>query len=215
MSNELLRQRILDELEFDPSIEASALSVAVTDGIATLTGNVSSYPEKIAAEHAAWRVKGVKAVVQDIEVHFGRKVPDDENIARQAIERLAWDATLPADSVRVTVHGGWITLEGKVGWQYQRENAGNALMNLHGVVGITNNITLLPRTQASMVKQRIEEALRRRAREEASSIRVQSDAAGSVVLEGTVDSWFERAAAEHAAWSVAGVTSVTDHIRIG
>jgi osmotically-inducible protein OsmY len=214
MSSELLRQRILDELDFDPSIEASALGVAVTDGVVTLTGHVSSYAEKLAAEHAAWRVKGVRAVVQDIEVRFGRKVPGDESIALQAVERLAWDATLPADSIRVTVHGGWITLEGKVNWQFQRESAESALKNLHGIVGITNNITLLPRPQAPMVKQRIEEALRRRAREEANGIRVRSDSAGGVVLEGTVDSWFERAAAEHAAWSVAGVTSVTDHIRI-
>ncbi|MDR0181973.1 BON domain-containing protein [Lysobacter arvi] len=213
MDDKQLRRHVLDELEFDPAVLAADIGVSAHDGVVTLTGCVPTYPQKLAAERAAWRVRGVKAVAQEIEVHYGIERPQDEQLAHRVLDSLAWNVDVPPGAVRVTVHKGWITLEGQVQWQHQRDSAEAPLRHLHGVTGITNNLVLGVRADADRVKERIEEALMRRTRDATQRIRVYVDGA-AVVLDGEVDNWDERRAAEHAAWCVPNVRCVDDRLRI-
>jgi len=214
MNDKQLRQHVIDELDFEPSIDSADIGVLAEEGVVTLTGHVPSYVQKTAAERATWRVKGVKAVVQNIIVRYPRLQSSDEEIAKRAIELLAWDSSVP-DGIRVTVDRGWLTLEGQVSWQFERSAAEKGLRHLIGVTGITNNITLKSIAQVSTVKRCIEEALKRNAEIQANQIRVEIKDGRTVTLEGKVDNWSERAAVEHAVWSAPGVSSVVDNLTIG
>ncbi|MBB3545171.1 MULTISPECIES: BON domain-containing protein [unclassified Rhizobium] len=215
MTDVFLRQFVLDELEFEPSINAAHIGVTAEGGVVTLTGHVATYAEKDAAERAARRVTGVHAIAQEIEVRpYGTHITADDEIARRAVSTLSWRTTVPRDAVNVRVQNGWVTLEGKVEWQYQRKAAADSIRDLAGVVGISNLITVAPRATSGDVKRRIEEAFRRDAELEARAIRVNV-LDGKVTLDGTVKRLSERKAAENAAWSAAGVKSVEDHLRIG
>ena len=215
MSDISLRQNILDELEFEPSIDAADIGVAVEDGVVTLTGHVGSYAQKIAAEQAVLRVKGVRAIAEKIEVRYpnDKKTADDE-IAKRALSIIAWDTTVPDDRIQVKVEHGWVTLSGQVEWFFQKNAAESAVRKLSGVIGVNNRITVLPHVQAGNIRQRIEDALKRNAELEAEGIRVLVSG-GKVTLEGKVNAWRERSVAERAAWAVPGVTSVEDHLAIG
>jgi len=209
-----LRRHVIDELEFEPSVDAANIGVAAENGIITLTGHVASYAEKFAAERAAQRVKGVRGIAQEIEVRTPTGKKADDEIAAQAVSIITWDATIPYEVVKVKVQSGWITLTGKVDWQFQKVAAEQAVRKLSGVVGVTNLIEIRARVQTSDVKHRIEDALRRSAEVEAA--RIQVHVSGSkIVLDGRVQSWYERDAAKRAAWSVQGVTDVDDHLAIG
>jgi osmotically-inducible protein OsmY len=215
MDDLTLRQSILDELEFEPSIDAANIGVAVDDGIVTLTGHVGSYVEKLTAERVVQGVKGVRAVAQELEVRFpgDRKSADDE-IAKRALDLIAWDTTVPKDQVRIKVQGGWITLSGEVEWYFQKQAAEHAVRKLSGVVGVLNELTIRPRVvDESDVKSRIEDALERNAEIEADGIHV-GVAGSSVTLEGAVHSWHERAVAQRAAWSIPGVSFVDNRLAI-
>ena len=216
MSDKQLRQDVLDELEFEPSVDATNIGVTVDKGIVTLTGHVPTFWQKTAAERTVWRVKGVKAIAQEIEVRFanGKKDADDQ-IAERAVQILSWDTSVPKDTVRVKVQHGWVTMEGEVNWQFQRQAAETDLRKLTGVIGVSNNITIKSSVQAPDVRKRIEDALRRRAEVEAHNITVNVGGNGAITLEGKVDNWDERRAVEHAAWSAPGVRSVEDRITIG
>ncbi|MDJ0389512.1 BON domain-containing protein [Roseomonas sp. E05] len=210
-----LQQRVLDELAWEPSVEAAHIGVAVRDGVVTLSGHVSSYSEKLAAEQAVGRVRGVRAVAQEIQVRlpYERKTGDDE-IAGRAVQILGWDAVVPRDAVRVKVEDGLVTLTGEVEWQFQRTAAERAVQKLGGVVGVVNLIRVQAKAQPADIRQRIEEALRRDAELEAGRLTV-SVADGRVVLGGHVRSPRERQAAERAAWAAPGVREVEDRISIG
>lgn len=215
MNNSLLRQNVIDELEFEPSINSASIGVAVEDGVVTLSGHVHSYAEKLAAERATRRVKGVRAIAQDIQVRYPeeKKTADDE-IAKRALSIIQWDAMTPADAIRVVVQNGWVTLSGEVDWQYQRKAAEDAVRKLSGVTGVFNNIALKRAVQVADIKRKIEEALARHARIEADAIRINVRDGSRVTLEGVVESWDERDAVQDAAWSVAGVQSVDDRLTI-
>ncbi len=209
-----LRQNVLDALEFEPSIDASLIGVAVDNGVVTLTGHVGSYAEKLAAERAVQRVKGVRAIAQEIEVRFpeDKKTTDDE-IAKRALNIIAWDAMVPEGLLKIKVQNGWITLSGDVEWNYQKTAAEESVRRLSGVKGVSNMITVRPRLDASNIKHRIEGALKRSAEIEATGIRI--DVSGSkVTLQGKVHSWHERSLAESAAWAVPGVGMVEDRLVI-
>ena len=209
-----LRDHVLSELEFEPSVNASHIGVAVDDGVVTLAGHVGSYAEKLAAEKIVQRLKGVRAIAQEIEVRFSSdKKTGDDQIAQRALDIIAWDTTIPDDKVKVKVQKGWITLSGEVDWYFQRNAAEAAVRKLSGVTGITNAITIKPRVQAGDIKQRIEKALKRNAELEAENIRVVVSG-GRVTLEGQVNAWHERAVAERAAWAAPGVVSVVDHLAL-
>jgi osmotically-inducible protein OsmY len=215
MSDLKIRRDILDELEFDPSIDAAAIGVSVENGVATLSGHVKSCAEKMAAEAVTWRVKGVRAIADEIDVRWPeQKRHADDEIAARALDIITWDTALPDGAIDVKVQRGWVTLSGEVRWHFQRMAAENAVKKLGGVVGVTNILTIRQLVGASDIKERIEQALRRNAEIEADGIRVRvSDS--KVVLEGDVHAWSERHAAEQAAWSVPGVAIVENHLHVG
>lgn len=216
MNDKELRQNVIDELEFEPSIDAANIGVAVEKGVVTLSGHVPNFAQKQAAERATWRVKGVKGIAEEIEVRFpSDKKTNDDEIAQRALNIIAWNTLVPRDSVRVKVQNGHVTLTGEVDWNYQREAAVADVRKLAGVCGVTNDIALKPAIQTVDVRQRITDALVRHAEVEASHVRVAVPRAGTVSLEGEVDSWDERAAIVKAAWSAPGVRDVQDRLRIG
>ena len=214
MDNKRLRQAVMDELEFDPRIDAANIGVAVDDGIVTLSGHVGSYVEKVAAEKAARRIKGVRALAEELEVRYpnDKKTADDE-IAKRAIKILEWYDLIPKHAIQVTVQRGLVVLSGEVRWQYQKKWAEQAVRKLSGITGVINNIVIKPAVYQSDIQKEIEEALARHAEIEAQDIRV-TVREGNVSLEGKVDSWEERRAVENAAWSVAGVQAVDDRLTI-
>lgn len=215
--NELrLRDDILDELAYEPIVDAAHIGVAVDRNVVTLTGHVSSYAQKIAAISAVRRVKGVYGIADEIDVRCSpdEKTSDDE-IAKRAIDMLVWDSVVPSDTIQVTVHGGLVTLTGKVNWQYQKSSAERDVRKLSGVRAVINNIEIEPHAKAENVRSKIEAALKRHAEVEAKDIRVTVRGDSEVLLEGKVHSWDEKAAVENAAWSVPGVKHVRDRLTIG
>lgn len=214
MDDRTLRQDVLDELEFEPSIDAANIGVAVAGGVVTLTGHVTSYGQKHTVERIVGQVRGVKGIAEEIEVRLpGTGGTSDDEIARRAVQSLHWSAVVPDDAVQVKVQQGWITLTGKVEWNYQKAGAVETVRNLAGVAGINDLIELVPRISGSDVQARIEAALRRNALLEARGIEV-TVAGNRVVLAGNVRNWAERHLAEQAAWATPGVTAVEDQLTI-
>lgn len=213
MNDKELRQLVIDELEYEPSIDAADIGVAAENSVVTLSGHVADYVQKMAAERAAWRIKGVKGIAQEIEVRFpdDKKWNDDE-IAQRAISILAWNTLVPKDRVRVKVSDGWITLSGSMKWNYQRQAAENEVRKLNGVKGVTNSIALTSTVQAGDLRRRIHDALKRHAEVEAGAVRVDIHEDGTVRIDGRVDNWSEMQAVEHAVWSAPGVKHVDDRL---
>jgi osmotically-inducible protein OsmY len=215
MSDFVLRQDILDELSFDPEVEAAHIGVAVDKSVVTLTGHVANYAEKLAADAAVRRVRGVRALAEELEVRAPdhKKTADDE-IATRAADILDWDSALPKDRIRITAHNGWIYLEGEVDWQFQRTAAQDRVAKLTGLVGVVNNITIRNQPALPDIRRHIEEAFRRNAKIDAEQIQVAVQDGGEVVLDGNVHGWTERAAAENAVWGVSGVTKLESRLNI-
>jgi osmotically-inducible protein OsmY len=209
-----LQQRVIDELTFDPSLDAAHIGVAARDGVITLSGHVDSVAQKFAAERAVRRVKGVKAVAQELDIHLppDKKTADDE-IAQRAVKLLEWDVLIPSGAIGVAVEHGVITLSGTVEWGYQRDEAERDVRRLGGVHGVVNLIEIRPHIDPANVQASLRAAFERNAELEASGIAV-AVTNSRVILTGKVKSWIEREEAERAAWSVPGVTAVEDHIVI-
>lgn len=212
MTDQTVKQRVLDELDWEPSVNAAHIGVTARDGVVTLNGHVMNYAEKFAAEQAAGRVIGVKAVADEIEVrYFSSDVRGDEEIAKQAIQVLAWDVRVPKDKVKIKVDKGWVTLSGNLDWKYQKQGAETDVRKLDGVTGLTNMIIVRPTLKPSDVQKKIKDALERNAQIESDDILVTTDA-GKVTLKGKVHTVFERDLAARTAWSAPGVTDVDDQM---
>lgn len=210
-----IQSDVLAELKWEPRVQPNEIGVAVKNGVVTLTGSVDSYTKRWAAEDAAHRVRGVKAVANDIEVRLSSDdKKTDADLAEAVVRALEWDAFVSIDDLDVTVEKGWVTLKGQVEWQYQKQDAERVVRRLTGVTGVTNLITVKPRVAASELQQKIEKALIRSVETDAKRITVEVDG-DSVILMGTVKSWAEREEAERAAWGAPGVASVDNRITIG
>jgi osmotically-inducible protein OsmY len=211
-SDASIRTNIEAELEFEPSVDSSGIGVAVTAGVVTLTGHVDSYASKMAAERAVARVRGVRALAEEIEVRLAVNAQhDDDEIARRAANVISWSTRIAPDSVHVKVEKGWVTLTGELDWQYQKNAVAELIRNLSGVVGESNHIRIRPHLESQDVVQSLAKAFHRHAKLESAAINVMVDG-GKVTLSGNVSAWNDRRLAEDAAWAMQNVTEVVDHL---
>jgi osmotically-inducible protein OsmY len=213
-TNEELQKEVQDAIKWEPLLNAAEIGVIAKNGVITLTGTVDSYAKKGEAEDAAKSVKGVKVVVEKLEVKFnnsfGKKA--DNEIASELIRVSDWNPRIPKNALKAKVEDGWVTLEGEVERNYQKEAAENIAANLLGVRGVTNNVTIRE-TEDQVDKKAIERALRRNLFVDDSNIKV--DVSGhKLTLTGTVPSWYDKGKAERIAWNATGITKVENDLQI-
>ena len=213
-TDEDIQQDVLAELEWEPRVRSNEIGVIAKDGVVTLIGRVDTYLQRTAAQDAAHRVRGVKAVANEIEVQLPSTAErGDAEIAAAAARALEWDAAVPIERIDITVSKGSVTLKGEVEWGFQKADAERVVRRLSGVRSLSNLLTVKPHLSMTDLKQKIERALVRSA--EADAERIQVEVQGSeIVLKGTVPVAAEKRAAERAAWSAPGVTSVDNRIAV-
>jgi osmotically-inducible protein OsmY len=205
---------VLDELRWDPSVNAADIGVTVKDGVVTLEGTVDSYAEKSSAEKAVKRLPSVKGLAMDLEVKLpGSSERTDSDIARAAETALKWDVAVPHEEITAIAEKGFLTLEGEVNWQFQKSAAERAVEHLTGVKGVWNKITIKPKVVAAEVKDKIDAALKRNAILDAQQIKVQVDGS-KVTLSGSVRTWDEFDEAAYAAWNAPGVSELTNLLTV-
>ncbi len=209
-----LKKDVSDELEWEPSVNAAHIGVSVERGVVTLSGHIETYAEKAAVERAVQRVQGVQAVAVELDVKLAPNHQRSDTELAQALQSaLQSQALIPASRISLKVDRGWVTISGEVDWDYQRSNAERTIQQSMGVVGVSNRITLKPRTIPTDVSNRIKDALARHAEREAKGIEV-SIAGSTATLRGNVHSWAERNAAQGAAWAAPGISLVVNELRV-
>jgi osmotically-inducible protein OsmY len=208
--DQALKQKVLDELAWQPGFDETDIGVTVRGGFVTLTGHVKSYAEKYAAERAAGTVTGVRAIADEMEVRNLSSVDhSDAELAGRAFDVISWDLSVPKNRVKVKSESGWVTLEGDVDWRFQKQAAEADIRNLPGVMGVSNAIEIKPKARVCDVEKQIKAAFRRNAEFEAENIVVTANGR-TVTLTGQVGSYHERTLAADTAWSAPGVTEVHD-----
>jgi len=210
-----LQREVEEELAWDPAVNVTDIGVEVKERVVTLSGHPASYAEKLAAEKAAQRVAGVKAVVVEMDIRLAHgDIRTDEEIANAVRSILSWSVGLPESSVKVQVEKGWVTLRGEVNWAFQRHVVTRTISHMRGVTGVSNLIDVGGDLAADDICEKIGKALQRHAEREANHIGVTAHE-GTVTLTGKVDSYAERSAARGAAWSAPGVHAVVDNLTVG
>ena len=209
-----LQESVEAELNWEPSISAAHIGVAVKNGVVTLTGHVNTYAEKHAAEKATGRVKGVKAIAEELEVRLSSETKrTDEEIAASAVMRLAWNVCVPRDSVKIHVEKGWITMTGQVDWNFQKDAANQDLRRLFGVIGVSNQVTIKPRVDVANLSNDIKHALHRSWFFDRDNISVTASE-GKVTLKGFVPTFEDKQVAAWTAWGAPGVTDVENDLAV-
>jgi len=209
-----LQKDVYDELKWDPRINEGDIGVSVNGNIVTLSGTIPTYAEKWAAEEATKKVAGVGAVVNDMTVKLVDSVlKTDQDIAKAALDAIKWNVWVPEESIKIMVEEGYITISGNVKHEYQKRTAENVVMNLAGVLGVNNEITVEPAAKAKDIQYQIKRALHRHAERDASNIHVDV-ADGEVTLRGHVNSWAEKNDAEWAALGTTGVRKVKNNVLV-
>lgn len=209
-----IQKDVMEELKWEPFLKASEIGVAVKNGIVTLSGQVDSYPKKLAAENAAKKIAGVKAIAEDIQIGVSPAYnKTDTEIAEAVLNALRWHTAVQEEKIKIKVENGNVRLEGEVEWEYQRNNAKAAIENLTGVRSVINFISVKPLITPSEIQQKISAAFHRSAT--IDSGKITAEVMGSkVILSGKVRSFIEKEDAETAAWNAPGVTSVESKIEI-
>lgn len=209
-----LKKDVEAELEWEPAVNAAHIGVAVKDGVVTLSGHLDTFAEKHVAERAVQRVAGVRAIAEEIDVQLARgHVRSDSDIAQAIESAFAWHTLIPSDLIQVKVEQGWVTLTGEVNRDYQRRIAEQTVHPITGVRGVTNGVTLKTTSTPSNITERIEQALSRQAEREAKDIEVTVNGT-TATLRGQVHSWSERKAAQGAAFSAPGITTVLNELKV-
>ena len=215
MKNDLeIQQDVINHLKWQPSINSSNIGVAVKNGVVTLSGQVDTYYQKLAAENAAKKVTGVRAIAEDLQVGMSPAFhKTDAEIAESVLNALKWHSAVPENKIKVKVDDGFVTLEGQVEWEFQSSSAKSAVSNLLGVKNVINNIVIEPKLTATDVRSNICEALHRTATVDAGKITVSINGT-KVILHGTVRSFAEKEDIEEAAWCSPGVTAIESHLTV-
>jgi osmotically-inducible protein OsmY len=214
MVDRALKQKVLDELAWQPGFDEAHIGVTVRGGVVTLTGHIRSYAQKCLAERAAGRVTGVRAIAEELEIRYLSDLDHgDEDIAKRALDIISWDLSVPKDRVRIKIEKGWVTLAGDVDWRFQKQAAEADIRDLQGVMGVSNAIEIKPKVQVRDVEKQIKAAFRRNAEFDAENIVVTADGR-MVTLTGQVGSYYERTLAAETAWSAPGVTQVHDLLTV-
>jgi len=213
-NNEELQRDVQNAIKWEPLLHAAEIGVTAKDGVITLTGTVDGYIKKVEAENAAKNVSGVKAVVEKIEINFGGYGKKNDNeIAKEVLNAYKFNWEVPEDRVKVKVENGWVTLDGQLEWNYQKEAAKKAVNTLDGVIGVTNNIIIKSETHDEVEKSDIENALERNWSIDDQDISVKVSG-NKVTLNGTVESFYQKDEAERIAWNAPGVWSVDNELVI-
>ncbi len=209
-----LLRNVLDELAYEPDLDASGIEVDVTDGIATLSGTVASCRERKLAEDATARLRGIRGIRQTITVELPETARvSDDLLQKRATKALGWNGLVPSDAIKVSVENGQVILEGKVEWHGQKAAALDCVRNLAGVRELVDRVAIVPCSTRADIGRTIENALRRQASVEAHGIRI-SIKDGRAVLAGHVHDWSQRRSAERIAWGAPGVHTVEDRIQV-
>ena len=209
-----IQKHVMEELKWQPAIHSTEIGVAVKNGIVTLSGTVDTYQEKKTAEKAAFKVAGVKAVAENIEINIGfNHKKTDTELAQAASDALKWNVLVPEDRIKVKVENSWVTAEGMVDWAYEKNAVRKALATITGIKGVSNLVKVTPQVNPEDVKKKISAAFERSAVIDANGIEIEH-VGNKVILSGKVRSYAERQEAEHAAWNAPGVSTVENHIEV-